>query len=572
MARPGTRWLGLLVGVALAAAGAAVSSAQDEPAEGTDGLIGNRTTKTYHKKDCAAVKKLAARSKVALVDPAEAKSKGFKPCPVCKPPLAEEPKKEGDPDPEKAAPEDPDDETKKATPVKGKGRSSSKRGSSKGKAGPAAKTGTAKKGAGEEKGIKFSRDIAPILVANCSGCHNAQQKRKNLNMASFQGLMAGGADGKVIAPGNPDESMLIQRVRGEETPKMPPGQRNLAPETITKLEEWIKAGAILDAGVDPGADMKSYAPTPEELKQAEIARMPSEERDKKTEAAGRERWKKANSKEPEITVDRHFLMLSNVPPDRAKNILKSLETQYATLTRLLGPLANKTALAGPEKIGVYLFTEPNAYAEFVRGVENQEVEAGGTQVRANFSVESPYLVAVDTLFGGEDAAAPAAGEPAKKKSGRAKKSDADAGEPDGQRNIIAVLAEQLGTATMSQVGKSPQGLRLGIGTWLGAQVEGRHTYYGKLRGEAYDCFAQGRTVARAALGGDGEPDRVRGVGLSLIEFLASSSRNGMPYFLREVANDPANFDQAAKEAFGASPEDFLNGWSRFVAARYGRGR
>src|SRR4051812_42529917 len=33
--------------------------------------------------------------------------------------------------------------------------------------------------------LKFSRDIAPILVSNCAGCHNAKQKRGKLDMTSF---------------------------------------------------------------------------------------------------------------------------------------------------------------------------------------------------------------------------------------------------------------------------------------------------------------------------------------------------------------------------------------------------
>ena len=45
--------------------------------------------------------------------------------------------------------------------------------------------------------LKFSKDIAPILVANCVGCHNGQQKRTKLDLTTFEKMMAGTPAGKV---------------------------------------------------------------------------------------------------------------------------------------------------------------------------------------------------------------------------------------------------------------------------------------------------------------------------------------------------------------------------------------
>ena len=38
----------------------------------------------------------------------------------------------------------------------------------------------------------FSRDIAPIFVANCTGCHGGAQPKGQLNLTSFNKMMAGG--------------------------------------------------------------------------------------------------------------------------------------------------------------------------------------------------------------------------------------------------------------------------------------------------------------------------------------------------------------------------------------------
>src|SRR5262245_49815731 len=83
---------------------------------------------------------------------------------------------------------------------------------------PAGKTATAdapaKPAAADEGGLKFSRDIAPIIVGNCLGCHNEKAMAKNakLNLTTFEALQKGGAHGEIVVPGKPDESHLYLRL------------------------------------------------------------------------------------------------------------------------------------------------------------------------------------------------------------------------------------------------------------------------------------------------------------------------------------------------------------------------
>ena len=120
-------------------------------------------------------------------------------------------------------------------------------------------------------GISFRKDVAPILVANCVGCHSQGRPgltKGKLELTSFAKLMQGTPKEKVIEPGKPDESHLVLRVKGEEEPRMPQGGNNngLSQEAIGKIEQWIKAGAKLDAGLDPKAAMESYAASPEQVR------------------------------------------------------------------------------------------------------------------------------------------------------------------------------------------------------------------------------------------------------------------------------------------------------------------
>ena len=74
------------------------------------------------------------------------------------------------------------------------------------------------------KPVVFETDVQPIFWANCTGCHGADTRIKEMNLSTLEGVMKGSESGPVIAPGKPDESRLYQMVRDG---KMPPGKTHL---------------------------------------------------------------------------------------------------------------------------------------------------------------------------------------------------------------------------------------------------------------------------------------------------------------------------------------------------------
>ena len=57
--------------------------------------------------------------------------------------------------------------------------------------------------------------------------------------------------------------------------------------------------------------------------------MSPDDRDKKTEAAGIDRLKKADPKaEPEVTKSAHFMLFAEMPKERSANLLKTMESQF----------------------------------------------------------------------------------------------------------------------------------------------------------------------------------------------------------------------------------------------------
>jgi mono/diheme cytochrome c family protein len=112
---------------------------------------------------------------------------------------------------------------------------------------PVAKPMDAKASTGKET-VSFSSDIAPLLVANCNGCHyEANNVRGGLRLNTFKDLLQGGDSGPMIEPGQSDDSLLVKKLLGTEGQRMPAGGRPpLSEAQITLVKTWIAEGATFD--------------------------------------------------------------------------------------------------------------------------------------------------------------------------------------------------------------------------------------------------------------------------------------------------------------------------------------
>lgn len=103
----------------------------------------------------------------------------------------------------------------------------------------------------------FAKDVAPILAANCAGCHASNVTMGTLDLDTFAGLQKGGHSGPVIVPGKSGESPLYLRITGAVTPAMPLNGKKLADGEIEIIRKWIDAGAKPPA---PGEVVAKRAP------------------------------------------------------------------------------------------------------------------------------------------------------------------------------------------------------------------------------------------------------------------------------------------------------------------------
>lgn len=102
------------------------------------------------------------------------------------------------------------------------------------------------------RAVSYREHIAPIMEAYCVECHNEDKDQGALIMTTHAGILAGGEKmGASVVPGQPDESPMVQYIRGILRPQMPKGDLPIPEEDLHTIRLWILAGAPDDSG-EPG--------------------------------------------------------------------------------------------------------------------------------------------------------------------------------------------------------------------------------------------------------------------------------------------------------------------------------
>ena len=97
-----------------------------------------------------------------------------------------------------------------------------------------------------QEAMAYSDVIKPIFETKCFSCHGANKQKGGLRMDDSLKLMKGGKDGKVIEPGNADESEMIKRLLlpVDNEDHMPPKEKPQPTEQqIALLHWWISNNA-----------------------------------------------------------------------------------------------------------------------------------------------------------------------------------------------------------------------------------------------------------------------------------------------------------------------------------------
>jgi len=87
--------------------------------------------------------------------------------------------------------------------------------------------------------VSFADDVLPILGAKCVACHGSLG---GWSATDYDNIINGGDHGPVVVPGDPNSSLLVQRLQGTGG-FMPPGMP-LPGDEVDLITSWIQAGAL----------------------------------------------------------------------------------------------------------------------------------------------------------------------------------------------------------------------------------------------------------------------------------------------------------------------------------------
>ncbi|MGZ0172918.1 MAG: PSD1 and planctomycete cytochrome C domain-containing protein [Planctomycetales bacterium] len=106
----------------------------------------------------------------------------------------------------------------------------------------------ARSSSGSAESVVTQHDVLPYLYTRCVVCHGARRQEADLDLRTVDSIRKGGKSGPALVPGNPEESLILQRVHARDMP--PPkeliraGVRPMEASEIDLLTRWIKQGAV----------------------------------------------------------------------------------------------------------------------------------------------------------------------------------------------------------------------------------------------------------------------------------------------------------------------------------------
>src|SRR5271165_5114414 len=100
--------------------------------------------------------------------------------------------------------------------------------------------------AGDPAPVSFSRDVLPILSANCLHCHGPDVKTRKAELRLDVKESALRSKDPIIVPGKSGDSELIRRLDADDADElMPPPKsgRKLTNHQKATLKQWVDQGA-----------------------------------------------------------------------------------------------------------------------------------------------------------------------------------------------------------------------------------------------------------------------------------------------------------------------------------------
>lgn len=112
-----------------------------------------------------------------------------------------------------------------------------------------------------EEAVIFADIIQPILQRKCSSCHGAASVKGDLQLDNLKDVLKGGKSGPLFIPGQPEASLMIERMHLslEDKKRMPPASKpQLTTAEQAILYAWIQSGAATEVRLFALAETDSF--------------------------------------------------------------------------------------------------------------------------------------------------------------------------------------------------------------------------------------------------------------------------------------------------------------------------
>lgn len=99
----------------------------------------------------------------------------------------------------------------------------------------------------------YTQRVQPVLDDYCTSCHGSEKAKGDLRLDSYRYLIFGGDEGEALRPGDPDRSLLIERMNlnpGDIKVMPPLGRPRPTSKEELVLSLWIANGASGTADPD----------------------------------------------------------------------------------------------------------------------------------------------------------------------------------------------------------------------------------------------------------------------------------------------------------------------------------
>ncbi len=368
--------------------------------------------------------------------------------------------------------------------------------------------------------VSFAHDLAGILNERCANCHgNDRPVRARLNLTTFEGLLRGGDNGPPVAPGKPDESLLLQKLKGTaEGARMPQGGKPLADDVIAQFETWIREGARFD-GPDPKQHVRELAA----ITHAQFATHEELRKDRKGLAM--KNWNLIMPDvRPTTNVTEHFLLVSNIDSRMLNEYALAAERLVPRIAKALRVPTGQPLVKGA--MTLYFFKSSYDYGEMGRMVEKRDLNPAAN-AHFRFSIVDAYA-AFNML-------------------------------PATADSLDTIMAQQIAGLYVASLGKTPAWFRQGTARAVAARLTPRSDLVVQWsrqfdetfpRMEKHDDFIAGRSPATDA-------DLLA---YGFTRFLMSDSRRFLK--LTNQLREGGEFVAAFRNSYGATPEQVAKTWTR----------